>query len=106
MNELSISLPELLSILGLIVTVSIAFGTVLFNLWRKISSNSESVKDTEQRLSEELGAFKLNVAERYVSGKRLADMEQKVLLSEERLISTISNLASRIDRVLERMERK
>lgn len=58
-----------------------------------------------QQITDELHEFKLQVAEKYVSGNRLADMEQKMLLSEERLISTMGNLTSRIDRMLERMEK-
>lgn len=102
---MTITLPELLSILGLAITLSGIFGTVLWNLWRKVMDNSTAVKVSHQALSDELHEFKLQVAEKYVSGNRLADMEQKMLLSEERLISTMGNLTSRIDRMLERMER-
>ena len=89
-----ISLPELLSIFGLILTGATVFGSVLWNLWRKVMKNTE-----------ELAAFKLNVAEKYISGNRLADFEQKMMLSEERLHGVLENLTSRIDRMLERMEK-
>ncbi len=105
MNALSISLPELISILGLAITVSGIFGTILWNLWRKVMANSTAVAVSHQELSDNLNTFKLQVAEKYVSGNRLADMEQKMLLSEERLISSMGNLTSRIDRMLERMEK-
>lgn len=91
---MSISFPELLTILGLILTGLGIFGTVLWNLWRKVISNAEN-----------LAEFKLKVAQEYVASHRLADMEQKMLLSEERLHSSLENLSSRIDRLLERMER-
>ena len=68
-------------------------------------SNSTAVAVSHQALSDEIHEFKLQVAEKYVSGNRLADMEQKMLLSEERLISSMGNLTSRIDRMLERMEK-
>ena len=100
---MTISLPELLSILGLSLTISGIFGTVLSVLWRKVMSNSTEVAVVHQKLSDDLSSHKLQVAERYVSSTRLADMEQKMLLSEERLISSMGNLASRIDRMLERV---
>lgn len=105
MNSVSISLPELISILGLAVTVSGIFGTVLWNLWRKVMDNATKVALAKQHLTDELNSFKLEVAEKYVASTRLADMEQKMLLSEERLHSSLENLSSRIDRLLERMER-
>jgi hypothetical protein len=91
---MSISFPELISLLALLVTLTGVFSTILFNLWRKVIYNSE-------RLSE----FKLVVAEKYAANHRINDMEQKILLSEERLHSSLENLSSRIDRLLERMER-
>lgn len=105
MNPIQVSLPELLSILGLAITVSIMFGTVLWNLWRKVMDNSTQVSLAKQHLTDELNGFKLEVATKYVHAARLADMEQKMLLSEERLHSSLENLSSRIDRLLERMER-
>jgi len=105
MNTIAITLPELLSILGLAVTISGIFGTVLWNLWRKVMDNSTQVAVTKQHFTDELNAFKLEVAEKYVASTRLADMEQKMLLSEERLHSSLENLSSRIDRLLERMEK-
>lgn len=105
MNSIAITLPELLSILGLAVTISGIFGTMLWNLWRKVLDNSTQVAVTKQHMADQLSTFKLEVAEKYVSGHRLADMEQKMLLSEERLHSSLENLSSRIDRLLERMEK-
>ena len=105
MNGITISLPELISILGLAVTVSGIFGTLIWNLWRKVMDNSSAVKVSHQALSDEIHKFKLTIAENYVNGTRLADMEQKMLLSEERLHSSLENLSSRIDRLLERMEK-
>ena len=104
-DSISISLPELISILGLAVTVSGIFGTLVWNLWRKVMDNASAVKISHQQLSDEIHEFKLTVAQKYVSSSRLADMEQKMLLSEERLHSSLENLSSRIDRLLERMER-
>jgi len=91
---MNFTLPELISILGLIVAVAGIVITMVYNLWRKVIANSEH-----------LAEFKLKVAQDYVSATRLADMEQKMLLSEERLHSALGNLSSRIDRLLERMER-
>ena len=105
MNGITITLPEMLSILGLAITASGIFGTILWNLWRKVMANSLTDAVHHQQISDELHEFKLQVAEKYVSGNRLADMEQKMLLSEERLISSMGNLTSRIDRMLERMEK-
>lgn len=106
MNGISITLPELLSILGLAVTISGIFGTVLWNLWRKVMENSSQVAVAKQHFTDQLNSFKLEVAEKYITASRLVDMEQKMLLSEERLHSSLENLSSRIDRLLERMERK
>lgn len=106
MNSIAITLPELLSILGLAVTISGIFGTILWNLWRKVIDNTAAVAKIDQKHSDELNMFKLEVAEKYVASTRLADMEQKMLLSEERLHSSLENLSSRIDRLLERMEKK
>lgn len=105
MNTIAITLPELLSILGLAITVSGIFGTVLWNLWRKVMDNSTQVAVAKQHFTDELNGFKLEVAEKYVASTRLADMEQKMLLSEERLHSSLENLSARIDRLLERMEK-
>lgn len=102
---MTITLPELLSIFGLAVTVSGIFGTVLWNLWRKVMENSTTAATNHQEMTDQLNAFKLEVAEKYVASTRLADMEQKMLLSEERLHSSLENLSARIDRLLERMER-
>lgn len=88
------TLPEVLTIFGLILTLLGIFITLLRNLWTKVHKNSE-----------ELVHFKLKVAQDYVSATRLTDMEQKMLLSEERLLSSLENLSSRIDRLLERMEK-
>jgi hypothetical protein len=88
------SLPELLSLLGLLVAVGGIGITAIVNIWRKVIANADS-----------LAEFKLKVAQEYVGAHRLADMEQKMLLSEERLHSTLGNLSSRIDRLLERMEK-
>ena len=91
---MSFSFPELISLLGLIVTVSGIVMTMIYNLWRKVIANSESLSE-----------FKLKVASEYITSHRLEEMEQKMLLSEERLHSALGNLTSRIDRLLERMER-
>lgn len=106
MNSISISLPELLSILGLATTLAGIFSTVLWTLWRKVMENSTKTAIARQQMSDELNSFKLEVSEKYVASTRLADIEQKMLLSEERLLSSLGNLSSRIDRLLERMEKK
>jgi len=91
---MNFSFPELISLLGLLLMALGLVITTVYNIWRKVIANSEALSD-----------FKLKVAQEYVGASRLVAMEQKMLLSEERLHSALGNLASRIDRLLERMEK-
>jgi len=59
---MTISLAELLTILGLIVSIVGIGTTILWNLWKKVIANGES-----------LSAFKLKVSEEYVKKQ---DMKQ------------------------------
>lgn len=63
---MSITLGELLTLLSIIVTLIGIVGTVLWNLWRKISQNSE-----------DLAAFKLKVSEEYVKKNDLRQIVQE-----------------------------
>ncbi len=91
---MTITITELLTIIGLGLTFATLVGSIVWTLWGKVVQTNR-----------DLAEFKLKVAQDYVSATRLADMEQKMLLSEERLHSALGNLSSRIDRLLERMER-
>lgn len=66
---MSITLGELLSLLSILVTLIGIAATILWNLWRKITKNSE-----------ELAAFQLKVSEGYVKKK---DLEQVFTNKEE-----------------------
>tara|TARA_R110000851_G_scaffold16046_2_gene52535 strand:+ start:27262 stop:27540 length:279 start_codon:yes stop_codon:yes gene_type:complete len=92
---MTFTLPEVLTIFGLILTLLGIFVTVTKNLWSKVHSNTR-----------DLSEFKLKVAQEYITSHRLSEMESKMLLSEERLHSALGNLSSRIDRLLERMENR
>jgi hypothetical protein len=91
---MNFSLPELISLLGLLVAIGGLVLTMVYNIWRKVIANSEALSE-----------FKLKVAQEYVGAAQLIAMEQKMALSEERLHGALGNLASRIDRLLERMDK-
>lgn len=91
---MTFTVTELIGILGVIIGVSGLAANTMRSLWRKVTEISTQLSD-----------FKLEVAEKYVNSQRLMDMEQKMLLSEERLHGSLENLSSRIDRLLEKMER-
>jgi hypothetical protein len=57
---MSITFGELLTIFSILVTLTGIVATILWNLWRKITKNSE-----------DLSAFKLKVSEEYVKKKDL-----------------------------------
>lgn len=63
---MSITLGELLTLLSIIATLIGIAGTILWNLWRKISKNSE-----------DLAAFKLKVSEEYVKKNDLRQIVQE-----------------------------
>ena len=91
---MNFSLTELISIFGLILGISGVMITITRNLWIRVNRNTAALLE-----------FKLDVAKQYVSGDRLADFELKLLRSEQRLLTTLEHLSSRIDRMLERMEK-
>lgn len=90
---MTLTLPELISLLGLLVTIVGIFGTIIWNLWKKVMEDSKSLDD-----------FKLDVARRYASFEHINSLETKLLVSEERLHGSIKNLTERIDRILTRLE--
>ena len=90
---MTFTVMELLGILGVMLTAFGLAANTMRSLWRKVTEVSTQLSD-----------FRLEVAEKYVNSQRLMDMEQKMLLSEERLHGSLENLSSRIDRLLERME--
>lgn len=93
MVDLSFSLAEIISILGLVLTFCVALGSLLLNMWRKVVKNAE-----------DLSTFKLEVATSYVTSKQVVSIEQKLVASEARLVNTLENLTSRIDRLLDRYD--
>lgn len=92
---MTFTIMELLGILTVVITMFGIAAHSMRNLWKQVTRNGTMIRD-----------FKLEVAEKYVNAQRITDMEQKMLLSEERLHSSLENLSSRIDRLLERMEKR
>ena len=91
---LSLSFGEILSSLTLLLAVCIAMGSILRSLWIKVLENAKNLNE-----------YKLEAAREYASAKQIQQLEQKLLLSEGRMINAISSLTERIDRILSRMEK-
>jgi hypothetical protein len=101
MNEITITLTQLFTILGFAATVSGILGGMIRSLWKKVIQNTEAIAVSHQELSDHISAFKVEVANKYVAGEQLAEMKQEMLVSEERTLGAINNLTARIDRLLE-----
>lgn len=104
-SEINISIQELVAILGLVATVSGIFGTILWNMWTKMSSNAEEIKEGQRQQTKELADFKVEVATKYVSTSQLNDLEQKIILGEDRMLAAITTLSNRVDRLLDTIKR-
>lgn len=94
MTEVSITLTQLLTILGLILGIVSFFGGIIYNIWKRVILNGK-----------DLDEYKLDVAERYVKTEQIVQMEKENAIRDERLHSSIGALTSRIDRMLERYDK-
>lgn len=106
MTEVNLSIGEVISLVGLLLSFVVFLSTLIWNLWRKVMELSTRVSIVQQSCKDELHIFQAAVAEKYVNHSRLIEMEKKVLLSEERIHNSLDSLTSRIDRLIERVERK
>jgi len=91
---MTITLIELLSFAGVMLSVLVFAAGVVRNLWVKVIKNTEA-----------LGEFKLEVAHEYAGIQHLNLIKEDQRRSEERLNTSIVALTARIDRVLTRMEK-
>lgn len=91
----SFTVGEIVAILGLAVTFAGFFGTILWNLWGKLMDTRKDISD-----------FKLMVAQNYASTATITTLEQRLMKSEERLMTSMTNLTNRIDTILARLDTK
>lgn len=91
--DLTITLTQLLTILGLVLGIVSFLAGIVYNIWKKVIENGKN-----------LDAYKLEVAEKYVKSEQIIQMEKENAVRDERLYGSISALASRIDRMLERFD--
>jgi hypothetical protein len=92
--DVSITLTQLLTILGLVLGIVSFLAGIVWNIWKKVIENGKN-----------LDAYKLEVAERYVKTEQIVQMEKENAIRDERLHASIGALTSRIDRMLERFDR-
>jgi len=113
---IEITLTEILGILALSFTVASGFASLLWLVWRRVetyhkevtsalSAVKENLDETDRDLYRHLSEFKLQVAQQYATWSQIKDLEGKWLQETERLHSAVTNLTSRIDRVITRMEK-
>lgn len=91
---MQITFAEFIAAFGVSVTLLGIFSTIIYNLWRRITA-----------LSDDIGKYKLHVAENYASVKHIAGMETKLIASEERMLGELRALTARIDRLITKMDR-
>lgn len=91
---MTITLIELLSFAGVMLSVLVFAAGVVRNLWVKVIKNADALSN-----------FKLEVANKYAGIHHLTSMKDDQRRSEERLNASIIALTSRIDRALSRMEK-
>jgi len=91
--DVSITLTQLLTILGLVLGIVSFMAGIVWNIWKKVIENGKS-----------LDAYKLEVAEKYVKSEQLIALEKENAVRDERLHGTMTALTSRIDRMLERFD--
>lgn len=91
--DLTITLTQLLTILGLVLGIVSFLAGIIYNIWKKVIENGKN-----------LDAYKLEVAEKYVKSEQIIQMEKENAVRDERLHGSIAALASRIDRMLERFD--
>lgn len=114
--NITLSVTELVAILGFSLSVAVAFATVLWTIWRRAESNHKNVMDRlnelekdvtsgDASLAKSLSDFQLIVAQQYATWSQISDMERKWLQETERLHSAIGGLTSRIDRILTRLDK-
>lgn len=105
-TQISLTVGDLVSIMGLFITFSGIFGTILWNLYRRLLDNTKDLAAVKQHLTDEMSSFRLDVAEKYVSSSYLTEIEARMERSEARTVEAMRNLTERIDRLIERMEKK
>lgn len=91
---MTITIMELLTFAGVMLSVLVFGSGVIRNLWVKVIKNTEA-----------LSAFQLDVANKYAGIHHINLMKEDTRRSEDRLNATMVALTSRIDRVLSRMEK-
>lgn len=104
-SQISLTVGDVVSILGLMITFAGIFGTIMWNLYRRLLDNTKELAAVKQHLSDDMAAFKLDVAEKYVSSNYLTEIEARMERSEARMVASMTNLTARIDRLIERMEK-
>lgn len=72
---------------------------ILGGVWRILSNEIRAVRAEAQAAREDLAAYKLEVAKEYASTSHLKEVEI-------RLVTTIESLTQRIDRLIDRMDRR
>tara|TARA_R110000772_G_scaffold30806_12_gene76537 strand:+ start:10276 stop:10599 length:324 start_codon:yes stop_codon:yes gene_type:complete len=101
---MSITVAELLSLLGLLLTGSGIFGTIIWTLWRKFSEKLEVLHAKIIIEGDDLLEFKLQASEKYATFAHIQAAENKFLRSEGRLLDALASLTTRIDKLLARVE--
>lgn len=102
--QFTLSLTEVVALLGFALSFAIAFATVLWTMWRRIESNHRDIADKMATTAHSLTEYKLYVAQQYASWAQISEIEKKWLQETERLYSSMQSLTERIDRILNRMD--
>lgn len=68
-------------------------------------SKAEEAYELANCSRDDLAAFKQTVAEKYIRSDDLNKMEHRLVASEARMMASLESLASRIDALIDRMDR-
>ena len=97
-GAVTIQLVSMVAVVGGVVA-----GVVMW-LNRRFSSIEQRVTDGLDELRKEHTKFQLEVADRYVGSKDLAQFEQRLMESETRMSETIANMTDQLRHLTNRID--
>lgn len=82
----------LVGLIGLVTLVGAAFG-----YWRYFESRVTSARDKTEKVADDLAAYKLHVAESYVTKSGLREIKEEILGAVSGIRDDVRHLGTRID---------